>query len=96
MVDDDDANGPGGVLDPRICVWEADEEGVFTTACGNRHEFDYGGVADNGYRLCPYCNKPIVCYQEIIEDLRKNWENRGLTDIEAHALGWALDEIMYK
>ena len=42
------------------CVWSQDENGVWETACENAHEFSAEGVAENGYKYCPFCGKTIA------------------------------------
>ena len=42
------------------CEWNDDDEGMFETECGNAFVFTDGGPADNGFRFCPYCGKPIA------------------------------------
>ena len=48
------------------CVWEADREGVYQTACGHAYRFTIGGVSDYEVEYCCYCGKPIseLRYQE--------------------------------
>ncbi len=44
------------------CGWlekEDGEEGYWDTSCGNSHLFFGGTPADNQYKFCPYCGKPI-------------------------------------
>ena len=49
------------------CIWTEDADGIWETACENAHEFSVDGVAENGYRYCPYCGKTIVAklYKEV-------------------------------
>ncbi len=46
---------------PRCCWWQ-DEDGVWDTACDNRHEFIEDGPKENHYHFCPYCGKPLEVY----------------------------------
>jgi hypothetical protein len=50
------------------CEWNDDDEGMFETECGNAFVFNDGGPADNGFRFCPYCGKPIAGSAELVED----------------------------
>ena len=41
------------------CMWLADEDGVWETACDNRFEFSDGGPPENNFKFCPYCGKKL-------------------------------------
>jgi len=41
------------------CNWKEDDDGIFDTRCGNRHEFITGGPRDNHHDFCPYCGCKI-------------------------------------
>ena len=41
------------------CTWSEDEDGLWWTACKEIHVFFDGTPAENGYKFCPYCRKPL-------------------------------------
>lgn len=44
----------------RRCVWRADDDGVWHTACGHAWEYTTGGPKDNDQRFCGYCGGALV------------------------------------
>lgn len=46
---------------PQTCQWEPnfDDDGIHSTACGNKHVFIAGDMAANHYKYCPYCGLAI-------------------------------------
>lgn len=46
-----------------VCIWTTQEDGwdfcFWDTSCGQAECFSDGGIAENHYRFCPYCGKPI-------------------------------------
>jgi len=54
------------------CQWQVDEDGVWDTACDNRHLFIEGGPKDNHYHFCPYCGKPLEVYYRSSEPTESN------------------------
>jgi len=44
-----------------ICTWTVDAiDGGHDTACGSKHDFTDGGIAENSYVYCPFCGGTIV------------------------------------
>jgi hypothetical protein len=41
------------------CSWAVDENGIWSSACGNTFQFETEGPRENRFRLCPYCGKGI-------------------------------------
>lgn len=46
------------------CTWKLIEDGRteesdWSTACGQEHLFFNGSPAENSYKFCPYCGKPL-------------------------------------
>jgi len=44
--------------DKTKCVWT--EEGPWVTDCGHAFEVIEGTPADNGFKFCCFCGRPIV------------------------------------
>lgn len=42
------------------CKWEEDEDGVWTTACGNAFAFDNEGPKENEAKYCQYCGGTLT------------------------------------
>lgn len=43
------------------CTWFDDEDhGKFDTGCGHEFTFIDDGIAENGFKHCPYCGGPIT------------------------------------
>jgi hypothetical protein len=40
-----------------VCKWESDENGIWSSGCGETFDFYDGGPIDNGFKFCPYCGK---------------------------------------
>lgn len=57
-------------LDGVPCTWTEDDEGVWSTSCGELWQFTDGDPADNGAVWCMHCGKRIaaVKYQESEEE----------------------------
>lgn len=43
------------------CDWNGEPEayGSYTTQCGKDFVFNDDGAAENDFKFCPYCGKPI-------------------------------------
>ena len=46
--------------DVYACGWREDEDGNQQTSCGECYVFFEGTPAENDYRFCPGCGKPIT------------------------------------
>lgn len=48
----------------RTCKWQLEDEdqGLWSTKCGNDHVFISGGPLENQYLYCPYCGDRLVWY----------------------------------
>lgn len=44
---------------PKVCVWQEDKDGVWTTACGDSFFFADTIPSDNGMKYCCYCGEWI-------------------------------------
>ena len=44
------------------CIWRFDPEGYWQPGCDKEEAFLFtvGGPAENNFRFCPYCGKPLV------------------------------------
>lgn len=47
-------------IEPILCKWQSDEDGVYETDCGNSFVFDTDNATDNGVRFCFYCGRQII------------------------------------
>ena len=41
------------------CTWTEDDDGVWSTQCGEMFEFTNDGLPENRFEFCPYCGKYI-------------------------------------
>ncbi len=41
------------------CLWTVDDEGTWSTECGNAFQFEVDGPHENNARFCQYCGHPI-------------------------------------
>lgn len=51
------------------CTWTSDDDGLWTTDCGNAYSFVWDGPEDNGQKFCGYCGKRLIqaAYVEPVE-----------------------------
>jgi len=47
------------VVDEKVCEWKKDEDGIYSTSCGDSFIFTSYGTALNGFKFCPYCGSTI-------------------------------------
>ena len=47
------------MTEPTTCDWSDDEDGNWSTDCGQMFWFDTGGPKENGFRFCPYCGASL-------------------------------------
>ena len=45
--------------EPKVCNWEADSEGNYSTSCGEIFTLIDGTPTENGMRFCCYCGKSL-------------------------------------
>lgn len=45
---------------PASCTWRLDEDGLWQTDCKNAFLFNDDGPKANGFKVCPYCGKPLL------------------------------------
>jgi hypothetical protein len=52
------------------CVWKGDDEGNWSTSCGNLYCIIEGTPEENQMKFCCYCGKPLrqELYREEIEE----------------------------
>lgn len=46
------------------CEWRHEEEGVYSTLCGEAFTFIDGGPVENGMNYCHHCGRPVVLEEE--------------------------------
>jgi len=48
------------MIDKKTCGWGVDDNGIYTTECGNLFEVMNGTPTENGMQFCPYCGREIL------------------------------------
>ena len=41
------------------CVWAEDDEGIWSSTCGQEWEFNVDTPEGNNFRFCPFCGHPL-------------------------------------
>ena len=54
--------------DDDYCMWQEDEDGNWSTECGQMHTFFDGGPKENHYRHCPYCGGYLYAWDYEVDD----------------------------
>jgi NMD protein affecting ribosome stability and mRNA decay len=66
------------MTEPTPCTWEEDDEGIWSSTCGQEWEFNVDTPEGNNFRFCPFCGHPLE---------QKRWVDPG------HApMGWCTIE----
>jgi len=42
-----------------ICEWKCDDDGIYSTSCGNSFVTTEGTLAENSFKYCVYCGRHI-------------------------------------
>lgn len=43
----------------KICLWIWDDDGFYSTECGQTFWFNTGDIKENKFKFCPYCGGKI-------------------------------------
>ena len=53
------------LAEPRVCTWSEDDDGNWSTACGNSYCMEAGTPKENEYAYCPTCGARIEYIEHV-------------------------------